>query len=342
MVENLESIKKELSEVKQELAEKCEECDKLKLYRNTLDNETHDLTASLFEEANKLVQNAFKKQQDAESKLKQACQEIEALKIEVATLKALSLKIIDKNSTRKNVENKDKSPSRYFSRLLSSPPKTRKNPPTHLSVDTHHNKSSSARSAPSTPCHEKHADNFNTSQVNREAYEDFCLWRSNLALDQVNCNCLQPSVALDCTSDDKALLRHCRVIQSSSFLKRILDEDVVPCLRFANDEMAGNLSKAVHYNQLVIEPVTGRIVQSKCSLSNVQSICSYKMKLDGNWMPISLPTRNRIAKVCDLVTFIRYIKKGIIHYDANRMYNEFVKHQTELASSRIGKQFPMM
>jgi len=371
-MESLESIKKELSEVKKELSLKCEECDKLKLYRNSLESETHDLTASLFEEANKMVQNACKKQHEAESKLKQATQEIEALKIEVATLKALSLKIIDNNSTRKTFENKEKSPSRYFSRLLQSPSKNRKKlnnlQVTNLQVDN----SASLycnKSAPSTPCHsDNQPGDFNISQVNTAAYEDFRSWRSNL--NRVTCLCLSPSQLSDSSrTSEHALLRHCTIIQSSPFLKRLYEEDISPCLRFSkdacedlqrsaqqvNDEEQLNkdihhvgeenlkqnieedLERAIHYNELVIEPVT-RIERSKCSLTHIQSICSYRMKLKNEWMMISLYARNRIAKVCDLVTFIRYIRKGIIHYDANRMYNEFVRHQIELSKSRIGHQ----
>jgi len=363
-MESLESIKKELSEVKKELSLKCEECDKLKLYRNSLESETHDLTASLFEEANKMVQNACKKQHDAESKLKQATQEIEALKIEVATLKALSLKIIDNNSMRKTSEKKEKSPSRYFSRLLQSPSKNRKKP-NNLQID---NTASlyCNKSAPSTPCHsDNQPGDFNISQVNTAAYEDFRSWRSNL--NRVTCSCLNPSqLSGSSRVNEHVLLRHCTIIQSSPFLKRVYDEDISPCLKFSRDacedvqrgvqvkdeelrrdlhtgeddvqnKVEEDLERAIHYNELVIEPVT-RIERSKCSLTHIQSICSYRMKLKNEWMMISLYARNRIAKVCDLVTFIRYIRKGIIHYDANRMYNEFVRHQIELSKSRIGHQ----
>jgi len=63
------------------------------------------------------------------------------------------------------------------------------------------------------------------------------------------------------------------------------------------------------------------------------------MKIEENseqWFPISLSARERITKVCDFLTFLRYVHKGIIKYGADRLYDEFVRHRREMALSRIG------
>ncbi|KAG8577905.1 hypothetical protein GDO81_010321 [Engystomops pustulosus] len=73
----------------QELKLKDEECERLSKVRDQLGQELEELTASLFEEAHKMVREANVKQATAEKQLKEAQGKIDVLQAEVAALKAL-------------------------------------------------------------------------------------------------------------------------------------------------------------------------------------------------------------------------------------------------------------
>ena len=102
-------------------------------------------------------------------------------------------------------------------------------------------------------------------------------------MNRVTCSCLDPSHMSDSDRvSEHALLRHCTIIQSSPFLRRIYEEDISPCLKFSRGEelqrgvgvqikdekdirvseddlqnkIEEDLERAIHYNELVIEPVT--------------------------------------------------------------------------------------
>ncbi|KAB0403906.1 hypothetical protein E2I00_016998, partial [Balaenoptera physalus] len=74
-----------------ELKLKDEECERLSKVRDQLGQELEELTASLFEEAHKMVREANVKQATAEKQLKEAQGKIDVLQAEVAALKTLVL-----------------------------------------------------------------------------------------------------------------------------------------------------------------------------------------------------------------------------------------------------------
>ncbi|XP_053541495.1 guanine nucleotide exchange factor for Rab-3A isoform X4 [Ictalurus punctatus] len=86
-----EFLREQLDEAQKELKLKGEECERLSHLRNQLEQELEELTASLFEEAHKMVREANVKQATAEKQLKEAQGKIDVLQAEVTALKTLVL-----------------------------------------------------------------------------------------------------------------------------------------------------------------------------------------------------------------------------------------------------------
>ncbi|XP_056604823.1 rab-3A-interacting protein isoform X2 [Triplophysa dalaica] len=90
-VKGCEKLKEELAKAQRELKLKDEECERLSKVRDQLGQELEELTASLFQEAHKMVHEANVKQSTAEKQLKEALGKIDVLQAEVAALKTLVL-----------------------------------------------------------------------------------------------------------------------------------------------------------------------------------------------------------------------------------------------------------
>ncbi|XP_053169783.1 rab-3A-interacting protein [Scomber japonicus] len=86
-----ERLKEELVKAQRELLLKDEECERLSKVRDQLSQELEELTASLFQEAHKMVREANVKQANAEKQLKEALGKIDVLQAEVQALKTLVL-----------------------------------------------------------------------------------------------------------------------------------------------------------------------------------------------------------------------------------------------------------
>ncbi|XP_065050971.1 guanine nucleotide exchange factor for Rab-3A-like [Rhopilema esculentum] len=94
-------LRQELARAHQELRKRDEECKKLSSVRDDLDKEVEDLTASLFEEAHKMVTDAKTKQASAEMQLKEAQMKMDGLEAEVAALKLLVITSTPSNPGKK-------------------------------------------------------------------------------------------------------------------------------------------------------------------------------------------------------------------------------------------------
>nr|XP_023675443.1 guanine nucleotide exchange factor for Rab-3A isoform X5 [Paramormyrops kingsleyae] len=86
-----EFLKEQLDTAQRELQLKDKECERLSRVRDQLEQELEELTASLFEEAHKMVREANVKQAAAEKQLKEAQGKIDVLQAEVTALKTLVL-----------------------------------------------------------------------------------------------------------------------------------------------------------------------------------------------------------------------------------------------------------
>ncbi|XP_032379948.1 guanine nucleotide exchange factor for Rab-3A isoform X3 [Etheostoma spectabile] len=326
-----EILREQLDTAKRELKLKDKECERLSQVRNQLEQELEELTASLFEEAHKMVHEANVKQAAAEKQLKEAQGKIDVLQAEVTALKTLVL-----TST-------PSSPNRQLHPQLqpSGPRGAYKHVGGHV-----RNKSASAGfpSLPGKPepssvsiqpaareDREERGEGLGTDsrQMDSVLYAEFLMWKEN------------PSVE-----------------RSSAFLSRIYREDIGPCLSFTRSELSQLVQSAVENNSLTIEPVAmsalpmvkasaiecggpngfRAAIETKCALSGMSRLCRHRIKLGdkGSYYYISPSSRTRITAVCNFFTYIRYIQQGLVRHDAEQMFWEVMRLRREMTVAKLG------
>ncbi|XP_032379949.1 guanine nucleotide exchange factor for Rab-3A isoform X4 [Etheostoma spectabile] len=314
-----EILREQLDTAKRELKLKDKECERLSQVRNQLEQELEELTASLFEEAHKMVHEANVKQAAAEKQLKEAQGKIDVLQAEVTALKTLVL-----TST-------PSSPNRQLHPQLqpSGPRGAYKHVGGHV-----RNKSASA-GFPSLPG-KPEPSSVSIQPAAREdremdsvLYAEFLMWKEN------------PSVE-----------------RSSAFLSRIYREDIGPCLSFTRSELSQLVQSAVENNSLTIEPVAmsalpmvkasaiecggpngfRAAIETKCALSGMSRLCRHRIKLGdkGSYYYISPSSRTRITAVCNFFTYIRYIQQGLVRHDAEQMFWEVMRLRREMTVAKLG------
>ncbi|KAJ3596539.1 hypothetical protein NHX12_002944 [Muraenolepis orangiensis] len=306
-----EILREQLDATKKELKLKDKECERLSQVRIQLEEELEELTASLFEEAHKMVREANVKQAAAEKRLREAQGKIDVLQAEVTALKTLVL-----TST-------PSTPNRQLHPQLLSPKAT-----SHKAGRGHtRNKSASGILQP-TP---EKPDGPSVSgppaaEEQREAdstlYAEFLMWKD------------RPS------SVDRA----------SAFISRIYREDIGPCLSFTRSQLSQSVQSAVESNSLSIEPVAMSAIPmvkataiecggpKKCALSGMSRLCRHRIKLGDkeSYYYISPSSRARITAVCNFFTYIRYIQQGLVRHDAEQMFWEVMRLRSEMTVAKLG------
>ncbi|XP_018537726.1 guanine nucleotide exchange factor for Rab-3A isoform X4 [Lates calcarifer] len=306
-----EILREQLDAAKRELKLKDKECERLSQVRNQLEQELEELTASLFEEAHKMVREANVKQAAAEKQLKEAQGKIDVLQAEVTALKTLVL-----TST-------PSSPNRQLHPQLQ-PSGTRG---AYKHVGGHiRNKSASGAFPSSTGKPEPSSVSVQPAakedrEMDSVLYAEFLMWREHPSLDR-----------------------------SSAFLSRIYREDIGPCLSFTRSELSQLVQSAVENNSLTIEPVAMSALPmvkasaiecggpKKCALSGVSRLCRHRIKLGdkGSYYYISPSSRARITAVCNFFTYIRYIQQGLVRHDAEQMFWEVMRLRREMTVAKLG------
>uniref|UniRef100_A0A8C9V313 RAB3A interacting protein like 1 n=1 Tax=Scleropages formosus TaxID=113540 RepID=A0A8C9V313_SCLFO len=315
-----EILREQLDSAQRELQLKDKECERLARIRDQLEQELEELTASLFEEAHKMVHEANVKQAAAEKQLKEAQGKIDVLQAEVEALKTLVL-----TST-------PSSPNRQLHPQLQSPGSRGGSARTGLGHIR--NKSASGASVvgvgDSDPCPvpARPADKEGR-ELDSLLYAEFLAWREEPSLDR-----------------------------TSAFLSRVYREDVEPCLSFTCSELSQSVQLAVENNTLTIEPVASTAfaaarssaaersgpngwratVDTKCALSGISLPCRHRIKLGdkGNYYYVSPSSRTRIAAACNFFTYVRYIQQGLIRQEAEQTFWELMRLRREMAVARLG------
>ncbi|XP_038562231.1 guanine nucleotide exchange factor for Rab-3A isoform X4 [Micropterus salmoides] len=306
-----EILREQLDAAKRELKLKDKECERLSQVRNQLEQELEELTASLFEEAHKMVHEANVKQAAAEKQLKEAQGKIDVLQAEVTALKTLVL-----TST-------PSSPNRQLHPQLQCSG-TRG---VHKHVGGHTRNKSTSGAFPS-PHGKQEPSSVSIQPVVKEdqeldnvLYAEFLMWRENPSLDH-----------------------------SSAFLSRIYREDIGPCLSFTRSELSQMVQSAVENNSLTIEPVAMSALPmvkasaiecggpKKCALSGMSRLCRHRIKLGdkGSYYYISPSSRARITAVCNFFTYIRYIQQGLVRHNAEQMFWEVMRLRREMTVAKLG------
>lgn len=306
-----EILREQLDAAKRELKLKDKECERLAQVRVQLEQELVELTASLFEEAHKMVNEANVKQATAEKQLKEAQGKIDVLQAEVTALKTLVL-----TST-------PSSPNRQLHPQLqtSSAKGAYKHVGGHI-----RNKSASgalppARGNTEAPSVSIQPTTKEDSEIDSVLFAEFLMWKEHPSLDR-----------------------------SSAFLSRTYKEDIDPCLSFTRSELSKLVQRAVENNSLTIEPVAmsglptvkaSSIecgVLKRCVLSGMSRLCRHRIKLGdkGNYYYISPLCRARITAVCNFFTYIRYIQQGLVRHNAEQMFWEVMRLRREITVAKLG------
>ncbi|XP_066486110.1 guanine nucleotide exchange factor for Rab-3A isoform X1 [Tiliqua scincoides] len=350
-----EFLKEELHRAQKELKLKDEECERLSKVREQLEQELEELTASLFEEAHKMVREANTKQAASEKQLREALGKIDMLQAEVTALKTLVI-----TST-------PSSPNRELHPQLQSPSKA------VFRKGHGRNKSTSSTGVVATA-----SQNTSLEPVGSEFKESGVPTLLSLLL------CIVPAKAIHITYEpgwqslatdssfsslsqqmDSILFAEFQAWKESptldkscSFLERIYQEDVGPCLDFTKHELSELIQAAVEQNTLTIEPVATQAlpvvkvsamecggpnefrsqIVTKCALSGLSRACRHRIKLgdSGNYYYISPSCRARITAVCNFFTYIRYIQQGLVRQDLELMYWEIMRLRKEMSMAKLG------
>ncbi|XP_045893227.1 guanine nucleotide exchange factor for Rab-3A isoform X4 [Micropterus dolomieu] len=306
-----EILREQLDAAKRELKLKDKECERLSQVRNQLEQELEELTASLFEEAHKMVHEANVKQAAAEKQLKEAQGKIDVLQAEVTALKTLVL------TSTPSSPNRQLHPQLQCSGTRGA----------HKHVGGHTRNKSTSGAFPS-PHGKQEPSSVSIQPVVKEyqeldnvLYAEFLMWRENPSLDH-----------------------------SSAFLSRIYREDIGPCLSFTRSELSQMVQSAVENNSLTIEPVAMSALPmvkasaiecggpKKCALSGMSCLCRHRIKLGdkGSYYYISPSSRARITAVCNLFTYIRYIQQGLVRHNAEQMFWEVMRLRREMTVAKLG------
>jgi Rab-3A-interacting protein len=292
-------LKNELKKLQEALMQKELECLNLTHVQLQTGMEVEELTASLFEEANKMVQDANIKRMATEKNLIEANSRIEVLQAEVTALKALVL-----TST----------PSTPNPHLNPQIDKTKKTEVRGHRRSTSHHSFIKEIQLPKFNLHNEVRTMEQPKPVEEsepESMKDFRLWRQSPDLNV-----------------------------SSPFLLHIINEDVLPCLNFANVELSKRVFDGILSNTVSVEPLVSQkmIDCQHCALSDKQTVCAYCFKLGDLQTPfaISKMVRNRIIAVCDFVTYMRYIMQGLVKSSEKEMFGELLQLRKKMCLARLG------
>ncbi|XP_050808875.1 guanine nucleotide exchange factor for Rab-3A isoform X2 [Gopherus flavomarginatus] len=307
-----EFLKEELHRAQKELKLKDEECERLSKVREQLEQELEELTASLFEEAHKMVRDANTKQVASEKQLREARGKIDMLQAEVTALKTLVI-----TST-------PSSPNRELHPQLQSPSKAvfRKG----------HGRNKSASSAVVTATSQSlplEPVSNECKEVDSILFAEFQAWKESPTLEK-SCSFLERiyredvGPCLDFTKQELSELVREAVEQNTLTIEPVAIQ-ALPVVKVSAMECGGP-------NGFRSQIVT------KCALSGLSRACKHRIKLgdSGNYYYISPSCRARITAVCNFFTYIRYIQQGLVRQDVELMYWEIMRLRREMSMAKLG------
>ncbi|XP_062318589.1 guanine nucleotide exchange factor for Rab-3A isoform X5 [Osmerus eperlanus] len=310
-----EILKEQLDTAQRELKLKDKECERLSQIRNQLEQELEELTASLFEEAHKMVREANVKQAGAEKQLKEAQGKIDVLQAEVTALKTLVL-----TST-------PSSPNRQLHPQLLSP-STR-------GAHRHTRNKSASGALPSTP---GHVDSPSVPQLpatkedkemDSVLFAEFLSWRERPGLDRSSAflgRIYREDIG-PCLSFTRSELSQSvqSAVENNSLTIEPVAISALPMVKASAIECGGpNGLRAA--------------VETKCALSGMSRSCCHRIKLGDkeSYYYISPSSRARITAVCNFFTYIRYIQQGLVRHDAEQMFWEVMRLRREMTVAKLG------
>ncbi|XP_051811654.1 rab-3A-interacting protein isoform X2 [Acanthochromis polyacanthus] len=303
-----ERLKEELAKAQRELLLKDEECERLSKVRDQLGQELEELTASLFQEAHKMVREANVKQANAEKQLKEALGKIDVLQAEVQALKTLVLS----------------SPTSPVGELPSAGVKT------PFRKGHSRNKSTSSAVLGTQP------DPSATQPIVRECREldgqlfgEFKAWKEEPTLDRSCCflervyrEDIYPCLTFSKSELGSAILE---AVEQNTLSVEPVGFQPLPVVKASAVECGGP-------NGRMAELVT------KCALSGQTKTCKHRIKFgdSSNYYYVSPYCRYRITAVCNFFTYIRYIHQGLVKQQDEQMFWEVMQLRREMSFAKLG------
>ncbi|XP_053346790.1 guanine nucleotide exchange factor for Rab-3A isoform X2 [Clarias gariepinus] len=302
-----EFLREQLDAAQKELKLKGEECERLSHLRNQLEQELEELTASLFEEAHKMVREANVKQAAAEKQLKEAQGKIDVLQAEVTALKTLVL-----TST-------PSFPNRQLHPQLLSPGSKGASP------RPGHSRNKSATFSAAQLQSESPSDNTHIGREEKELdsvlFAEFLSWREKPSLDRSSAfltriyrEDIGPCLSFTCS-------------ELSQSVQKAVENNFLTIEPVALTTLRMDKASTVEFGG-----------PKKCALSGMSHFCRHRIKLGDkeNYYYISPSSRARITAVCNFFTYIRYIQQGLVRHDAEQMFCEVMRLRREMSVAKLG------
>ncbi|XP_030641083.1 rab-3A-interacting protein isoform X1 [Chanos chanos] len=296
-----ERLKEELAKAQRELKLKDEECERLSKVRDQLGQELEELTASLFEEAHKMVREANMKQSTAEKQLKEALGKIDVLQAEVAALKTLVLST-SPTSPCKELPSGPKAPFKKGHARNKSTSSAMLGSQQELSV--------------TQPIVRE------CKEVDTLLFTEFKAWKEEPTLDR-SCPFLERIYREDiypCLTFSKSELGSAilEAVERNTLSVEPVGFQPLPVVKASAVECGG---------------------PKKCALSGQTKTCKHRIKFgdSSNYYYVSPFCRYRITSVCNFFTYIRYIHQGLVkQQDAEQMFWEVMQLRKEMSYAKLG------
>ncbi|XP_072528385.1 guanine nucleotide exchange factor for Rab-3A isoform X3 [Salminus brasiliensis] len=311
-----EFLREQLDAAQQELKLKGEECERLSHVRDQLEQELEELTASLFEEAHKMVREANVKQATAEKQLKEAQGKIDVLQAEVSALKTLVLTSTPSSPNRQLHPQLQSSGSKAAS---SRPGSHTRHKSATLSLPQLQSEPTSA------PPHTSRED----KELDSVLFAEFLSWREAPSLDRSSAfiSRIYREDIGPCLSFTRSELSQAvqSAVENNSLTIEPVAMTTLPMVKASAIECGGpNGCRAP--------------VETKCALSGLSRPCRHRIKLGDkeSYYYISPSSRARITAVCNLFTYIRYIQQGLVRQDAEQMFWEVMRLRREMSVAKLG------
>ncbi|XP_036432311.1 guanine nucleotide exchange factor for Rab-3A isoform X2 [Colossoma macropomum] len=303
-----EFLREQLDAAQKELKLKGEECERLSQVRDQLEQELEELTASLFEEAHKMVREANVKQAAAEKQLKEAQGKIDVLQAEVSALKTLVLTSTPSSPNRQLHPQLQSTGSRA---TLSRPGGHTRNKSATLSLP--HLQQEPPSAPPPTNREDKELDSV--------LFAEFLSWKEAPSLDQSSAfiSRIYREDIGPCLSFTRSELSQSvqSAVENNSLTIEPVAMTVLPMVKASAIECGG---------------------PKKCALSGLSRTCRHRIKLGDkeSYYYISPSSRARITAVCNFFTYIRYIQQGLVRQDAEQMFWEVMRLRREMSVAKLG------
>ncbi|XP_062339268.1 rab-3A-interacting protein isoform X1 [Osmerus eperlanus] len=304
-----ERLKDELAKAQRELKLKDEECERLSKVRDQLGQELEELTASLFQEAHKMVREANVKQATAEKQLKEALGKIDVLQAEVLALKTLVL---------------SSSPTSPCQDLPSG---------TKTPFKKGHGRNKSTSSAMLGSQAELSVTQpivRDCREVDSLLFSEFKAWKEEPSL-QRSCSFLERVYREDihpCLTFSKSELGSAilEAVERNTLSVEPVGFQPLPVVKASAVECGGPNGRRAE-------------VVTKCALSGQTKTCKHRIKFgdSSNYYYVSPYCRYRITSVCNFFTYIRYIQQGLVkQQDAEQMFWEVMQLRREMSFAKLG------